>query len=128
MLIPNHDRLYRAIFARHSVRTYDRAPLAFGGGARVVLVEKGAERVFAGPIMRGGPAFLAMVGDAAEPHVEETLGYLGEYVILTATSLGLGTCWVGGTYRSREAAKLLGLGSTERLHAVSPLGFQPPFR
>ncbi len=89
----------------------------------MVLLEKGAERVFAGPILRGATAFLAMVGDSAEPHVEEALGYLGEYVILTATSLGLGTCWVGGTYRSGEAAKLLGLGSTERLHAVSPLGY-----
>lgn len=140
MPIPNHDQLYRAIFTRHSVRTYDRTPLrpgnrtaiqeacympsAFGGGARVVLLEQGAERVFAGLIMRGVPAFLAMVGDHAAPHVEETLGYLGEYVILMATSLGLGTCWVSGTYRPDEAAKLIGLGPSERLYAVSPLGYQ----
>lgn len=139
MSLVQHDLLYRAVFTRHSVRTYDRVPLhpedrrviqetcdtprAFGRGARVVLLETGAERVFAGPIVRGVPAFLAMVGDGAEPHVEEALGYLGEYVILTATALGLGTCWVGGTYRSGEAAKMLGLGPTERLYAVSPLGY-----
>lgn len=29
----------------------------------------------------------------------EKLGYYGEFLVLEATARGLGTCWVGGTYR-----------------------------
>lgn len=33
---------------------------------------------------------------------KESLGYYGEQLVLEATSLGLGTCWVGGTFDTKS--------------------------
>lgn len=35
--------------------------------------------------------------------LEEKVGYYGEMVVLKAQQLGLNTCWVGGTYKKKEA-------------------------
>ena len=50
-------------------------------------------------------------------------GYVVEHAILYAASLGLGTCWLGGTFaKSRFAAKL-GLREDESLPAVIATGY-----
>jgi len=54
---------------------------------------------------------------------QEDFGYVLEHVILYATSLGLGTCWLGGIFaRSRFAAKI-GLCEDELLPAVIATGY-----
>lgn len=53
----------------------------------------------------------------------EQLGYVLEKVMLYATSLGLGTCWLGGTFKKGEFAKAIELKEDEILPIVSPLGF-----
>jgi len=54
---------------------------------------------------------------------QEDFGYVMEHVILYATSLDLGTCWLGGTFaKSRFAAKL-GLREDELLPAVIATGY-----
>jgi nitroreductase len=52
----------------------------------------------------------------------ETYGYLFEHIILFATSLGLGTCWMGGTFDRSSFAKKVGLEKGFILPAVSPVG------
>ncbi|MGL4670481.1 MAG: nitroreductase family protein [Methanobacteriaceae archaeon] len=37
-------------------------------------------------------------------HLKEKIGYYGEILVLEATKLGLGTCWVGGTFNRKDKA------------------------
>ena len=53
----------------------------------------------------------------------EALGYEFEKLILYITSLGLGTCWLGGTFKRGEFAKAMAVGDDELFPAISPLGF-----
>lgn len=68
------------------------------------------------------PAYLALVGKkGAVP--EEQLGYFGESLVLLATQLGLGTCWVAGTF-DRDTTRVE-LAEGEVLHDVVPIGYVP---
>ena len=42
--------------------------------------------------------YFAMVCKKDDPDGDEKIGYYGESLVLLATRLGLGTCWIGGTY------------------------------
>lgn len=68
------------------------------GGLNIQIVT-GEEVVFSGSkkgygLFSGVRNYMAMVGKYGDPHVEEKIGYYGESLVLLATSLGLGTCWV----------------------------------
>ncbi|MBM3131715.1 MAG: nitroreductase [Chloroflexi bacterium] len=52
----------------------------------------------------------------------EDIGYTFERVILTATAMDLGTCWLGGTFRRASFAKKMNVSEGEIVPAVSPLG------
>ena len=39
--------------------------------------------------------YLLFAGPASDPDLREKCGYFGETILLTATAMGLGTCWVG---------------------------------
>lgn len=58
-----------------------------------------------------------------EPGALEDLGYSMEKIILKATSLGLGTCWLGGTFRRSAFASKMNLAENELLPAVTPVGY-----
>lgn len=51
------------------------------------------------------------------------LGYVLEQVVLEATRLGLGTCWITGTYSAERAESALALTSGEVAAAVCALGY-----
>jgi nitroreductase len=53
----------------------------------------------------------------------EDYGYCKELFILKATELGLGTCWLGGTFSSSSFAKAINLQEGELLPTVSPIGY-----
>jgi nitroreductase len=53
----------------------------------------------------------------------EDFGYGMEKNILKATSLGLGTCWLGGTFNRSGFAEIMNLSGKELLPAVSPIGY-----
>ena len=55
-------------------------------------------------------------------HALEDFGYLFELLVLKATDLDLGTCWLGGIFTRGRFAKAIGLGVEEILPAVSPVG------
>lgn len=46
----------------------------------------------------GVRSLLVMKGPKDDPHLKEKIGYYGEKLILHATDMNLGTCWVGGTF------------------------------
>ena len=54
----------------------------------------------------------------------EDYGYLLEEVVLHATGLGLGTCWLGGTFtRSTFTSRFGGVGRDETIPAVVSIGY-----
>ncbi len=57
------------------------------------------------------------------PHNLEDFGNLMEKNILMATDLGLGTCWLGGTFSSSRFAQKIGLKNNEVMPAVTPVGY-----
>ena len=72
--------------------------------------------------MTGAPSAVAIIGTNDAPGVQMSMGYTGEAIVLEATRLGLGTCWIGGFYKPTRVAELLDLGGGERVYAVTPLG------
>lgn len=74
-------------------------------------------------MLRGVRNFFVFAGPADDPNLEEKCGYYGEQVVLTAVTMGLGTCWVGGTYDRKECQDLIEPG--EKLVCVAAVGFTP---
>jgi nitroreductase len=132
----------KQIARRRSCRSYLPGPAGeaelarlrgrFGGvgrldGARVLVVERGADAVLTGLVgsygkIRGAESYAAFVLDPGVSGSEARLGRLGEALVLEATGLGLGTCWVAGTFDAERAARTLGIGASERVAAITPLG------
>lgn len=72
-------------------------------------------------IIRGASDFLVgSVGRSAR--AMEDFGYLFEKVVLYATDLGLGTCWMGGTFNRTSYAEQAGVGESLIVPAISPVG------
>ena len=74
-------------------------------------------------VLSGVRNILAFIGPESDPNVEEKCGYYGEKVVLTATAMGLGTCWVGATYDKDGCKKYVGKG--EKLCCVAAIGPVP---
>ena len=53
----------------------------------------------------------------------EDFGYLMEWAILFATGLGLGTCWLGGSFTKSGFAKIIGATKEETVPAVTSVGY-----
>ncbi|MDO9535842.1 MAG: nitroreductase family protein [Bacillota bacterium] len=53
----------------------------------------------------------------------EDLGFCMERIILEATVLGLGSCWLAGTFRRSSFARQMELSEGELLPAISPIGY-----
>ena len=73
-------------------------------------VIKGASLYIAGGVRKG-------------PRAMEDFGYGMERNILLATTLGLGTCWLGGTLNRAGFARKVGLAAEELMPAISPVGY-----
>jgi nitroreductase len=103
----------------------------FGGVPRFALIERSTarsnEKVRLGTygFIHGNPYFVAGA-IARGPRAAVDYGYVFERVVLELTALGLGTCWLGGTFSRGEFARLLTLDRGEFVPAVSPLGFAAP--
>jgi nitroreductase len=72
--------------------------------------------------IKGATGFI--VGAVAPGHGDmEDYGYCLERAVLTATDLGLGTCWLGGTFAKSSFARKIDLAKGETLPAVVSLGY-----
>ncbi|MGE5652775.1 MAG: nitroreductase family protein [Bacillota bacterium] len=136
------DRWYAAISERHSTRSFRQetvdeevlGSLAYTcgrstlPGVRSILISQPAEKILRGLIggygaISGAQAFMAFVGDTEHPLMQENIGYLGEAMILEATRLQLGSCWVGGFFREEEVKRHIELKPSERVLCVCPVGY-----
>ncbi len=131
---------FEALRARISVRAYEKRPLApeivselravidecnSAAGLRFQLVDRNDAKkpaVKLAPAMFAGEVYTCalLVGPGDGPG-GELVGYFGEKLILKAVSLGLGTCWVAGTYDRKSVSPEIGEG--EKLWAVVPIGY-----
>jgi nitroreductase len=96
-------------------------------GARAVLAPSVSEDLFKGIVgsyggVTGASTALLFVGSADSKQALPAVGYTGEALILEATALGLGTCWVGGMFDGSLARKAAGAVEGEKVFAVSPVG------
>jgi len=53
----------------------------------------------------------------------EDLGYCMEKIILELTDMGLGTCWLGGTFRRGSFTRQMDLSQDEILPVITPVGY-----
>lgn len=53
----------------------------------------------------------------------EAVGYAFETLVLYATSLNLGTCWLGGTFNRNQFKTAMELAEDEVFPVISPLGY-----
>ena len=74
-------------------------------------------------IIKGATKFIAAKIKEGEFALEE-LGYEMESLVLYATALGLGTCWIGGTFKKGQFAKAMEVESGEILPIISPIGYE----
>ncbi|MBE5803881.1 MAG: hypothetical protein E7316_05155 [Clostridiales bacterium] len=112
-------RLYEAIPSRYSCRSYDGAPstadwasLSYAAarytlpGARLLLHTVSPD-IFTGIVLgygkiTGCTTVAVLAASIGEPHSRIHAGVLGEAFCLEAAALGLGTCWVAGTYKRKQ--------------------------
>ena len=133
-----------AIRQRKSVRTYTGEPLdasiiekikeyiagqeaPFGVKCHIEIIRSsiGEKPVKLGTygFIKGATDFLALIIDDEGPLAEVGAAYLFEQVVLYCTSLGLGTCWLGGSFSRSAFKKQLTLNPGEKLPIVSPVGY-----
>ncbi|MCX6308139.1 MAG: nitroreductase family protein [Bacteroidia bacterium] len=72
-------------------------------------------------LFSGVRSLIAMVGPKNDPDLKEKTGYYGEMLVLDATMLGLGSCWVGGTFETKSS--IFELSMDEILVCVIPVGY-----
>lgn len=130
---------FEALNARISVRSYEKKPLSpkivgelrevidecnAAVGLRFQLVDNNAEKkpaVKLTPAMFSGEVYTCALLVGPEDEIGgEMAGYYSEKLILRAVSLGLGTCWVAGTFDRKSVAPEIGEG--EKLWGVVPIG------
>lgn len=133
----------KVVKERYSVRSYDRTPIEkdvrekiisyaeklnnpLGPSIRVKMIDKetasGGEKLGTYGVIKGANLYLGvMVPD--EEYAMEALGYEFEQLVLYATSLGLGTCWLGGTFNRSAFTAQMDLKEGELFPILSPLGY-----
>ncbi|NLW78007.1 MAG: nitroreductase [Ruminococcaceae bacterium] len=106
-------RTYTGQLNKADLRRLEHAVLEANleGGLNITLLEDGAD-AFGGVtnsygMFSGVRSLFVVAGRGKEADLFEKAGHAGERLVLEAVKLGLGTCWVGGTFnRDKIAASL----------------------
>ena len=92
-------------------------------GLSITFLEDGSE-AFEGVksygMFSGVRSLIVLKGWEETEHLMEKAGYYGERLVLAATALGLGTCWVGGTFD--KESEVFALPKNEQIVCVSTGG------
>ncbi len=72
--------------------------------------------------IKGATGFIVGAVRPSEKNLED-YGYLMERAILFATDIGLGTCWLGGTFTKSSFAKKIAATDGEVVPAVTSVGY-----
>ncbi len=93
-----------------TIRFMENGSFAFAGIGKSYGMFKGVRSLF------------IMKGQKTDENLKEKAGYYGELLVLESTVLGLGTCWVGGTFDKSSIRK----SSEEEVICVITVGNVPP--
>ena len=112
------QRLLEAVDKRYSCRSFSAPPstsqwgaLCYAAqryalpGARMVMANV-TESLFTGTLLNMGrvtgcTAAAVIIASSAERNARLHAGILGEALCLEATAMGLGSCWIAGTYKRK---------------------------
>lgn len=72
--------------------------------------------------IKGASGFIIGAAGQGEYNMED-YGYLLERAVLFATDIGLGTCWLGGTFNKSSFSRKISLKETEIIPAVVAVGY-----
>jgi len=86
------------------------------------LADKTAGKIGTYGIIKGAKTYVAGVTGKGRYSMEQ-LGYSLQKLMLYAESMGLGSCWLGGTFKRSQFAELAGLKDNEFIPAVTPIGY-----
>ena len=99
---------------------------------REMIARLAAQRVYGYPInswLRSAPAVIVACADPRASGEHDGIAYWAidtaialEHLVLAATALGLGTCWIGG-FNESPVRKLLGIPDHIKVVAYTPLGY-----
>lgn len=141
MIILNRGDILKNIKTRQSVRTYSKEEISpklksqlaqyisdleksYDGKFRFPLVDSdnlSDGKIGTYGIIRGARYYICGITKKDSMDLVE-LGYAFEKIILFATSLGLGTCWLGGTFNRTGFAKSADLKDNEMFIVATPVG------
>lgn len=76
-------------------------------------------------VIKGARSYLGVAVNETDDAME-AVGYVFEKLVLYAQSIGLGTCWLGGTFNRSEFAKAMELTGDEFFPIASPIGYPAP--
>ena len=127
---------------RRSVRTYDARPLSeqdlekllaygktlqnpFGVSVTVHFLETGdtsTKKLGTYGVIKGTKTFLGVTVPKG-PLSMEAVGYSFEQLILYATHLGIGTCWLAATFDRKAFTGAMNVGDDEWMPVISPIGY-----
>lgn len=115
---------------RSILKVLEAARLAPSAGHRqpwhfiVVQDRETIGKLVGGRRWAAAPVVIVGVADAeASPNwCFNDLAIAFEHIVLAATDLGLGTCWMGLMYRDAEIKELLGIPDQLKVVAMTPLG------
>jgi len=82
---------------------------------------KNEERLGTYGVIKGAKQYIGTT-IALEPLALEALGYELEAVVLFLAHLGLGTCWLGGTFNRKGFAKAMKIEENELFPIITPYG------
>lgn len=129
------EKWYQAIERRCSIRKFRSEPTAEELQSLQAVAESLAaydvrieiaksDKIFASglgaPKIRGTDCFAAFISSDGR---SKYVGYIGELFILECVSRGLGTCWLGASFRMGAAQKAVKLYQGEAIVCVTPLGY-----
>lgn len=139
-------KIEEVIRKRYSCRSYKAAPLPeevrsdisdyingrftgpFGSTSRFSLFASAPEDSTALKglgtygFIRNPAAFIAGIVDEADSFPED-FGYSMESIVLHTTDIGLGSCWLGGTFKRSSFGTKAGITDTETIPAVISIGY-----
>lgn len=104
---------------------FESANSPFGGKVAVVLKQFDTEGTFR-PSTYGtinGASWYFLMGTDSTTEAQLSLGFRMEQVVLTATSMGLGTCWIAATFKGTAFAKAADFPADIPLQVVMPVGY-----
>jgi nitroreductase len=73
-------------------------------------------------VIKGTTTFLGVTVEKG-PLSLEAVGYNFEQLVLYATYLGIGTCWLAATFDRKAFTNALNVGDDERMPVISPVGY-----